>query len=58
MAEMQPLTKSSFILKNEMYSSTIIFIGKCNANGKREKNEGKESKTGLLTIVVSFQQEP
>jgi len=53
MVEMQPLTKSSFILENEMYSSTIIFIGKCNAKGKRKQN-----RTDLLTIVVSFQQEP
>ena len=44
MAEMQPPTKSSFILENGMYSSTMIFVCKCNANEKRKRMKEKKSK--------------
>jgi len=43
-AEIQPPTKSSFILENEMYSSTVIFVGNCNANKKGGKMREKKVK--------------
>jgi len=42
--EMQPPTKSSFILENEMYSSTVIFVSNCNANEKGGKIREKKVK--------------